>query len=404
MQHQQSYSLVSAEHAELLIVDMEHPSVGPVVERYQNSRPIVAVTATEQSFEGFVTLRKPLEGKRLITAIDQAIAAFIPTSQSDSDNARAVSSDGERAFQDYQKRLAAGRQAISDYKSTNSDRAQKSDQVRQRFILDDKPEDEKKASAPRIKATVKAQRRPVHKTVEVSSDTPAVASVKVKAKSVPVEHKVPEKKPAEVRAKLSYQMVYECCGNAPDVNMYEPDQRRRVFFKDDSTLLAILQEVIAEGESQNIPVEITGLPGTLAYLPAQKAFLFDFSEDLLVPLALTRFGYQELTLKVRPDLDVDRPSIGSAKVVIEASDKLMWKLALWTAKGRLNKTLDPEAPLRLARQLDFNRLLAIPHATTINSLWGRHSLSALEVVKVLKINQRYVFSFMTAANALGAFK
>lgn len=199
-------------------------------------------------------------------------------------------------------------------------------------------------------------------------------------------------------------MVYECCGNAPDVNMHEPEQRRRVFFKDSSTLLAALNDAIAEADKTQIPVEIAGLPGTLAYLPGTGHFMFDFSEELLVPLALTRFGYQELSLKNRSDLDSDRPSIAGTKVTMEAWDQLLWKVALWTSKGRLNKVLDPDKPCRLASELDFDRLLAIPHASTISSLWGRHSLSALDVVKVLKINQRYVFSFMSAANALGAFK
>ena len=84
-------------------------------------------------------------------------------------------------------------------------------------------------------------------------------------------------------------------------------------------------------------------------------------------------------------------------------DEVIWKLALLTSKGRLKRDIDPEQPYRLNAPLDFARLLVRPHATTISSLWGRHSLSALEVLKVLKIHQRYVFSFMTAAYALGVF-
>ena len=396
LQHSESYNMVPTEHAEVLIVDMEHPAVAPVIEQYRDSRPIVAVTATEQSFAGFETIRKPLEGKVLIKAVKQAVELFVPGKAEAAEDSQTVSSEGEKAFQEYQKRLAAGRQAIADYQVVTTDREQQTSQVRQRFTLGDQPE-------------TKAEQTPLQAQAAIKKKTVAEAkkkTLKAKpvAKQLPLERKAPEKKPQEVKAKLSYQMVYECCGNAPDVNMSEPEQRRRVFFKDDSTLLAILQEVIAEGEAQQVPVEITGLPGTLAYLPARQSFLFDFNEDLLVPLALTRFGYQELTLKVRPDLDDDEPSIGGAKLKFESRDELIWKLALWTSKGRLNRLLDPEKPHRLAKEIDFERLLAIPHASTISSLWGRHSLSALEVVKVLKINQRYVFSFMTAAHALGAFK
>lgn len=391
MQHRSVYSLVSTEHADVLIIDMEHPAVKPVVEQYRNSRPIIAVTATENQFPGFETLRKPLDGKRLIKAINQAIESFVPA-DGDQQPDNQVRNEGEKAFQAYQKRLATGRQAMADYKTITSDRDQSSSEVRQRFQLGSQPAPVNPESDGDV--------------VKVEADTVAVPP-KVQVESavvVPVGRKTAEKKPQDVKARLSYQMVYECCGNAPDVNMYEPDQRRRVFFKEDSTLLAILQQAIVEGEAQKVPVEITGLPGTLAYIPEHKKFLFDFSEDLLIPLALTRFGYQELTLKVRPDLDLERPSMTGSKVLLVESDEMIWKLALWTSKGRLNRNIDPEQPHRLTQRLDFDRLLAIPHATTISSLWGRHSLSALEVVKVLKIHQRYVFSFMTAAHALGAFR
>ena len=387
MQHQEAYRMVPTEQAEILIIDMEHPAVKPVIAKYRASRPIIAVTATENSFDDFETLAKPLEGKRLIKAIKQAIEKFVPAKK-DLNSSPSLSNEGEKAFQEYQKRVAAGRQAMADYSALTTDRDELSQQVQQRFQLHDTN------SSPSAKSSKEVVKKAVARK-------PVVAPSKA---ATPVPQQTPEKKPQDVRAKLSYQMVYECCGNAPDVNMHEPNQRRRVFFKDDSTLLAILQEVIAEGEAQKVPVEITGLPGTLAYLPEHKDFLFDFSEELLVPLALTRFGYQELTLKVRPDLDADRPGVAGSTVTVVDADELMWKLALWTSKGRLNRNIDPEKPHRLSKKLDFNQLLAIPHATTIGSLWGRHSLSALEVVKVLKIHQRYVFSFMTAAYAVGAFK
>ncbi|WP_299196952.1 hypothetical protein [uncultured Amphritea sp.] len=398
MQHQNLYSLVSTEQADVLIIDMEHPAVKPVVEQYRDSRPIIAVTATENQFSGFETLRKPLEGKRLIKAIKQSVERFVPNER-DQNTASSVNNEGEKAFQEYQKRLASGRQAMADYKTITSDRVLSSSQVRQRFQLDQDRVPATTSNGDEV-VSFETAANAGNQTAQPVSSSSALTSPTV----APVERKTAEKKPQDVKARLSYQMVYECCGNAPDVNMYEVDQRRRVFFKEDSTLLAILQEVIVAGEAQKVPVEITGLPGTLAYLPEHKKFLFDFSEDLLIPLALTRFGYQELTLNVRADLDLDRPSVAGSKVSLVDSDEMIWKLALWTSKGRLNRVIDPEKPHRLTRRLDFDHLLAIPHATTISSLWGRHSLSALEVVKVLKIHQRYVFSFMTAAYALGAFK
>lgn len=425
MQQAQLFDLVTLEHAEVIILDMDHPGGQELYTQYRGQRPILAVTATEKSFDGLVTITKPLDGKRLTSALQQAQQEFVPaTAEQTSVKTAAVSSEGEKAFQEYQKRIAAGRQAMEDYQQHSANRETLSSQLSSHLALPERDRQQTKVSAsiaekpvaePVPVAAPVAEKATV-RTAPAVAKKPAAAAKKIAdavaqacvskpaVPTLPVGRLPAEKKPAEVKAKLSYQMVYECCGNAPDVNMHDPEQRRRVFFKDDLTLLAVLQQAVREAEQQAAPVEIEGLPGTLAYLPGLKRFLFDFNEELLIPLALTRFGYQELTLKNRPDLDAERPAIGSSKVVQEPGDELLWKVALWTSKGRLNRRIDPEKPCRLASELDFDRLLAIPHATTISSLWGRHSLSALEVVNVLKIHQRYVFAFMSAAQAIGAFK
>lgn len=407
MQHQKDFALMVPEQADVLLIDMEHPASKSVLEQYRGIRPFVAVTATEVEFDAAVTLRKPLDGKRLMQALREAHQHFVPPGEQQ-DSQDSVSNEGEKAFQAYQKRIAAGRQAMSEYHNAAVERDTRSDVVQQRFAAASATDAESQLEEIELQPVENDTQEPVIeiKAAATPRQPEADDSVKQAAPAAqPLQQNKPrQKKPQEVKARLSYQMVYECCGNAPDIDMYDPDQRRRMFFKEDSTLLAIMQEVIAEGEAQGVPVEITGLPGTLAYLPASRQILFDFNEDLFIPLALTRFGYQELTLRVRTDLDAEKPRIGSGKVMFTDYDQLIWKLALWTSKGRLNKVLDPEKPHRLDRELDFERLLAIPHASTISSLWGRHSLSALEVVKVLKISQRYVFSFMTAAHALGAFK
>lgn len=392
-QYSQEYALVPVDQAEVLIFDMEHPAVKSLIEEYKAKRPIVAVTATEKTFKHFVTLRKPLDGKRLMKAIKQAIAQFVPSSSQEPEIAvKHVSNAGEKAFQDYQKRLASGRQAMADYQTVSVDRDQKKVQVRQRFQLP---------------TTITTEARAEKANSATASNKTATAAIQPNASVVsnkPVERITQEKKPQDVKAKLSYQMVYECCGNAPDVNLYESDQRRRVFFKRNSTLLEKVLWAVADGDKDGFPVEITGLPGMLIYWPEQQQLQFDFSEDLLIPLALTRFSYQELTLEPHAELDADHPVIAAKKGTRVKSDEFIWKLALWTSKGRLDREIDPEQRMRLSKTLDFDRLLAIPHVTTMGNLWQRHSLSAIEVVKVLKIHQRYVFAFMTAAYALGAFK
>ncbi|MDO6563523.1 hypothetical protein Q4488_09025 [Amphritea sp. 1_MG-2023] len=399
-QHQAAYALVAAEQADVLMFNMESPAIQAFIDEYQGERPLIAVTATAAEFQGGVTLRKPLQGKQVMQAIKQVMDQFDRRIDLQPSIQR-VSREAASAFQAYQQRLASERQALADYQANGRSRCQHlpSTPTTDRSVNPAALKEDRLTVAPMPASVLDGSVKETRLEANVEAATIALAASKL----APRGPQKSEKKPADIQPKLTYQMVYECCGNAPDINLYEADQRRRIFFKKEATLLAILLDSITEGRARQLPLELTGLPGLLAYLPAEQQFCFDFSEELLIPLALTRFGYQELGLNVRPDLAVGSTE-GNANLTTMNSDELIWQLALWTSKGRLDRMIDPQQPYQLTKTLDFDRLLSIPHISTMANLWTRHRLSAIEVLDVLKIHQRYVFAFMTAAFCLQAFE
>ncbi|WP_370298129.1 hypothetical protein [Pontibacterium sp.] len=197
------------------------------------------------------------------------------------------------------------------------------------------------------------------------------------------------------------EMIYRCCGNLADVDVARPDERRRIYFNTDGALLYWLPLAVKKARLSNTPVEISGLPRCFVYLPEEDRFFGDFGEDLLLQYALSRFGFGELDLSERLDLAVSRPEVTGDKQIIQDRDAMIWKIALWTARGRLNQRMDPEKVYKLKERPDFSRLIEIPHASEITELWFDHRLSALDVVRILNVPQRYVFAFMSGADALG---
>lgn len=197
------------------------------------------------------------------------------------------------------------------------------------------------------------------------------------------------------------EMIYRCCGNLADVDVTRPDERRRIYFNTDGALLYWLPLAVKKARLSNTPVEISGLPRCYVYLPEEDRFFGDFGEDLLLQYALSRFGFGELDLGERLDLAVSQPEVTGDKKIVEDRDAMIWKIALWTARGRLNQRMDPEKVYKLKEQPDFSRLIEIPHASEITELWFGHRLSALDVVRILNVPQRYVFAFMSGADALG---
>ena len=121
----------------------------------------------------------------------------------------------------------------------------------------------------------------------------------------------------------------------------------------------------------------------------------------MLQYALSRFGFGELDLKERLDLAVSKPVATGDKQTLEQRDAMIWKVALWTARGRLNQRMDPEKVYKLKEKPEFSRMIEIPHAPEITELWYDHRLSALDIVRILNVPQRFVFAFMSGADALG---
>lgn len=84
-------------------------------------------------------------------------------------------------------------------------------------------------------------------------------------------------------------------------------------------------------------------------------------------------------------------------VPIEA---FLWKMALWTSKGRLPAGTDPHQPVFLRRWPNFTRILLTPHAMRIAAMLWQRPASLFDVAAALEIRQQFVFAFFYAAQAL----
>lgn len=197
--------------------------------------------------------------------------------------------------------------------------------------------------------------------------------------------------------KLSAEMIQQCCGSLPDVNLDSAHERRRAYFSLDGLLLPWIQRCVRQGDESGKVQQVLGVPGALFYLPAEKVFLVGIESELLLQLTRTRFGFDEISLQERSS-DAELPA--GRRV---AADELLWQLALFTARGRIPDTLSAEQPRLLDEMPDFERLLETPHARSIAELWQSQRLSAQNIASMLGVPQRFVFSFFVAADAIGLF-
>lgn len=91
------------------------------------------------------------------------------------------------------------------------------------------------------------------------------------------------------------------------------------------------------------------------------------------------------------------PLPGSA-ISIEA---LIWETALYGARGRLPKGTLLDCPVKLKHWPNFTRVLLFPEAMRISAMFSEHTYSLTKTAELLRIDVRCVYSFYSAAYALG---
>jgi hypothetical protein len=84
----------------------------------------------------------------------------------------------------------------------------------------------------------------------------------------------------------------------------------------------------------------------------------------------------------------------------QSMEAFVWKLAIWTSKGRFPDAIDFHKQIYLKQWPNFTRLVVTPHALRIAALLMQGPRSMLNIANVLNINPKYVFVFVSACYAL----
>ncbi len=386
------YNLVSSGDADALMINLKDEAAERHLHNWLNDagKPWVAVVdgkADKPSRNAGVYIERPLsikalqEGlsdlKKLVQSGVKAKAEPLTAKDAPSKPLNDRDRAREEAFAEWQARKQRSTQAASSWQGEHKDREEAG--LNSRFSVHRNELNS---------LILEAQKQVQEKQARLEAEGKIAPAPEPEVAPEPEAPKVPS---------LSAEMILQCCGSLSDVNLDEATERRRVYFSLDGLMLPWILRAVKTGNETNNIQQIVGVPGALFYLPAEKAFLVGMDSDLLLQLTRTRFGFDELSL-----LDKE-PEQELPKGKRVAADELVWQLALFTARGRVSDSLSAEEPLLLAEIPDFERLLETPHARSIAELWQSQRLSARNVADMLSIPQRFVFSFLVAADAVGLY-
>lgn len=191
-------------------------------------------------------------------------------------------------------------------------------------------------------------------------------------------------------------LMRDVCGSLPDLDPALPTDRARLSISLEGQFVTWARAAVAQGREAKVPVRVTGIPGQFIYYPQQDSFSYDLEPDFLLQMAASRFVPGELgcqLLELSDPVDPQSPR-----------DEVLWLLMLFTTRGRLPDYLEPTGRYRLKPVGDLARFLLPPHAGQVAGLWQQAGRSPIEISHSLHIAQRYVFSFLAAADAVDLFE
>lgn len=201
-------------------------------------------------------------------------------------------------------------------------------------------------------------------------------------------------------AEASY---HEFCGYNQDVDPYHPEGMEKIFYDPSKYLQNVfikayqLAQTVKEGG-----ILIEGLSKPVLLLPLENQIFWDigFNDQKLRTMASMPLANHHLRTYKISEKELQKQNILSQSSP-QSLDLFLWKLALWTARGRLPKNTDLYKIVQLSQWPNFTRLIVTPHALEITALWMKHPhYSLLETASVLQIRQRYVFALFSATRML----
>lgn len=198
-------------------------------------------------------------------------------------------------------------------------------------------------------------------------------------------------------------------GHRENVDPTEPAQVATLYYEPREYLQGYVQNACTLALSTQEAICMETPWKSLTILPQQRLVWIDADEAQLraaCGIPFRRIASVDIGGSGQPTVKVQRLEPGQLEQVLSRDnlmplDALLWKIALWTSKGRIPHGVDLKQAARLKRWPNFTRLLVTPHALRIAALLYQRPYALFEAARILGIRQQYVFALFSAAHAQG---
>ena len=199
-------------------------------------------------------------------------------------------------------------------------------------------------------------------------------------------------------------------GSVMDIDVRDLAQVKKAYYDPKHYLQGYVQEAVKIAVAKNSVIRLNTGWKPITIFPDTQEIAVDMDDKQLrlicaVPIkSIDRFDTfspgeargSTITVVEKPDaLEKYNPEM------IQSVESFLWKLTLWTSKGRIPIGTNLYHPCYLKRWPNMTRLLGMPHSMRIAALMVSGPRTLLNITETLGIRQRYVFAFFSAATAVG---
>jgi hypothetical protein len=203
--------------------------------------------------------------------------------------------------------------------------------------------------------------------------------------------------PASSQARI----IQSTCGKNDSVTIDRDKSGEKAdYYNHQKNFQEILKNTIELSKSSGQPAHQFFQDGkSITLLPKSNQCLNVISDSKLKPRCLLNLKPDQVQVLLS-EYSESQLLIGT-DVIPQPLDALMWKVSLWSSRGRLPLGTTKDTAIGVSQWPNLTRLLTIPDFIRIAALWSKKPVSLTQTVEMLNIETGYVYAFFSACHALG---
>lgn len=176
------------------------------------------------------------------------------------------------------------------------------------------------------------------------------------------------------------------------------------FYSPEHYLQGHLDEAIKLAFDKQKPVQLDTQFQSIIVLPQAHKIMIDCTDSRLQFTCLQKMRRNKTDSRqdysIYPSQNPESFWLRNTEFHKNEIDHLLWKIALWTSRGRLPINFHPDTPCRLKQWPNFTRLQSEPYMLSLSALMTTHRVSIHELSIKLNMPSGFICQFVSAAQTI----